>query len=132
MKGIEDKRLVAIPIGLAMGFGIFLMFLAAVLPIQTIQEKSVTITQNTTSTSEGQSPTSTPLAVHAMPRKSLVKAYGVKVLALVAVPTIVSIVVGLLLWLRQRRKLKWAGNSAWILSGPFWSHVITSRHYARE
>jgi hypothetical protein len=116
MKRFEETRLFAIPIGLAVGYGIILMFLAVLLPIQTVQEQSVSVTPSLTSSSAGQPLPSTPLAVHTVPRESLVKANGQKILLLVAVPTVVAIVVGLLLELRQRRKLKFAGTSAWVLA----------------
>jgi hypothetical protein len=116
MNRLEDPRLFAIPVGLAVVYGIILMFLAALLPIQSIQEKPVSVTPSLTSTSAGHGLPSTPQVVQTVPRESLVKANGKKVLALVAIPTIVAIVVGLLLWLRQRRKSKLAGISAWVLA----------------
>ena len=64
-------------------------------------------------------PVYTANSTHAglQPRHSLVRVFGYRVLMLVAIPFVVSIVVGLLLHLRRSTSQRWPGVIAWALIG---------------
>lgn len=79
----------------AMVWGVLLIVLGIVLPVYTVS-----------STHGG-----------AQPRHSLVRVFGYRVLALVAIPLLISIVVGSLLRFGRAGDRRWPGIVAWIMAG---------------
>ncbi|PYC65345.1 hypothetical protein C7C46_32655 [Streptomyces tateyamensis] len=97
-------------VGAALAWGLILLVLAAVLPIVTVQGSVVA--PATPSSSTGNTG-----ALVGLPRVTLVQHDGYGVLLLVALPTVLSLLVGLLLWLWGTGRFTAAGAAAWIVAG---------------
>ena len=110
---MKENKDAAVLVAIAAGWAIFLVVLAALLPIVTPQSSPTASTPTSSlSTDTGIAP-----ALHQMPQVTLVARYGNSVLIPMSLPALASLVVGLLLWLRVTRKSRWAGVIAWAFAG---------------
>ena len=100
-------------VGAAAAWGLILLILALVVPIVTLPGPPVPAPP---------APSAAAIhlvdaaILHELPRVTLVSYYGYQVLALVALPALISLAVGLLLWIRATRQSRWAGRLAWVAS----------------
>lgn len=100
--------------GIAALLGVAIVLAAAVVPVVTLQSPPVT---SQAPAGGVPAPTqSTSLVFTSQPRVTLVKHDGVAVLSLAAIPLIVALGVGLLLWYAVRRGSRPAASTAWVLA----------------
>ena len=110
---MKEHKDASVLVAIAVGWGIVLIVLAAVLPIVTPQSSpTFSIPTSSSSTATGIAP-----ALPQIPQVTLVAQYGNWVLIPMALPALASLIVGSLLWLKVTRKTRWAGIIAWAFAG---------------
>jgi hypothetical protein len=110
---VKENKDASVLVGIAAGWAIVLIILAAVLPIVTPQG-SPTVSSPTSSSSPA---TGIAPELPQLLQVTLVAHYGNSVLIPMALPALASLIVGLLLWLKVTRKSRWAGIIAWAFAG---------------
>ncbi len=111
---MNENKKASLLVAVASAWGVVLMILAAVLPIVTPQDSPVVVSPTTSSSiaTTGIAP-----ALPQVPQVTLVAYYGHSVLFPMALPALASVIVGLLLWLKVRRRSSWPGIIAWAFAG---------------
>lgn len=110
-----QRYVVALLVGLAAALGVAIIVAAAVVPIVSIQDApttSVILPGNT----PAPSPSGTSMPLKAGPRVTLLAHDGVAALGLAAIPLVVTLVVGLLLWYATLRGSSPAVYTSWVLA----------------
>ena len=112
----EPERSTTLLVGAAVAWSLLLLVLAVALPVVTPQSPPAFASSAPSSAAAASAPAATTVLA-AVPRVTLLADDGSGVLLLVALPSLLSLLVGLLLWLRVSRGSRAASGAAWGLAG---------------
>lgn len=106
MRSSGRSPIVLALVGAAIAWDVLLLLLAALVPFVTQEPRSVPAPP------PGQTGSTTAATTHV----TLVASNGYGVLALIALPLLASVLVGVLLWINDSMRWRPAGTAAWVVS----------------